>query len=89
MGKHMYIAAITNRAPHTNPPSKGMIKIKIAERMVMVIYKGGGNSLPSTSNRPMPGFLKTKKVGEIPNELFPLVITTIVGHFYISRIVID
>lgn len=80
--KHPYIFSITGGTPRSNPYSKGTVKSKIVD--LKAVYKGGGNSLLSTSNRAMMGLQDSEKVKGVCNELFPLVIINTLGQFDVS-----
>lgn len=51
----------------------------------MIISKKGGGTSTKSPERPM---LDNEKVRGIPKEIFRLVITTMVDHFDVSRIII-
>lgn len=86
-GISSYTATIFDGAPQGNLPSKGTIKRKMSE--MMTVYKIKGSSLSKISDRPMLGFRDSKKVGGISNEFIPLVITTTIGKFSVSRIILE
>lgn len=85
--KRPYIATIIGGGPRANLPSKGTMKRKITE--MLFVHKKDGSTLVKTHDKVMLGFWNSKKVGGIPNEIFPLLITTIVEQFDISQILID
>lgn len=68
-GKRLNLAVITGGAPGEKLSSKGTIKRKIGE--VMVVWKNEGSSSPKFPNRPMLGVWDTEKIRGIPNEMFP------------------
>lgn len=56
---------------------------------MMSIYKNKGRSSSKIYDRPMLGFRNSEMVRGISNDLFPLVIMTIIGQFGVSQILID
>lgn len=60
-----------------NLPSKGTIKRKIVETSVFHI-KDASTSM-KIPNQPVLDFGDSVKVGGVPNDIFPLVITTTIG----------
>lgn len=83
----MYIAAITGGVPRENISSKGTMKRKIFE--MKFFYRKVAITSGKIRDRPMLGFCNSEKVGGIPNENFPLVITATVEKFYVSWILIE
>lgn len=55
------------------------MKRKIIE--MIVVHKKVGSTSVKTPYRPMFGFYDPKKVGGIPNEIFPLVINVTIRQF--------
>lgn len=76
---HTYIISITGETPKKNLSSIGTMKRKIME-MIFVHKKVGSTSM-KTPYRPMFGFYDSMKVGGIPNEIFPLVISATIRQF--------
>lgn len=56
---------------------------------MMFIHKKDEGTSTKISDRLMLVFWDSEKIGGIPNDIFPLVITSIVGHFDMSLILID
>lgn len=86
-GKCQDIVTITRVTTQENIPSKGTIKRKTAE--MMDVHKKEGCTLAKNPNKLMFSFWDSEKVGGTPNDIFPLVITSMVDHFDISWILID
>lgn len=86
-GKHQYIVIITRGAPRENIQSKETMKRKIVE--ILIAHNKDGGMSTKTPDRPMLGFTDYEKVEEIPNEIFQLMITTMIRHFDVFQILID
>lgn len=56
---------------------------------MFIFFKIEGSSSPKSSDRPKLGFQDSKKVGDIHNELFPLIITFTIGQLDVFWIPID
>lgn len=63
------------------------MKRKIAE--LMVVNKKDISTSSKGPERSILGFLDSENIGGIPNDIFPLVITTTVSHFDVSQILTD
>lgn len=73
-------------SPLSNTISKGTIKRRIGE--LMTINKKEDVSYEGKLKRRILRFKDSEKVGGIPNDIFPLVITTTIANLDVLRILI-
>lgn len=62
----------------------GSPNISLSSYKVMVVNKKGINILTKGSKRSMLDFWVSEKIGETQNDVFPLVITSMIDHFDVS-----
>lgn len=64
-----------------------MVKGKIIELVVMI--KEEWTTSTKSSKRCVLGFYDSEKVEGVSNKIFPMVITSVISKFSVSRILID
>lgn len=87
MKKRQHIATIIRGATRTKVMSKGKIMRKIEK--LMVVHKKDESTSSKTLDGPRLRYWDSEKVVEIPNDIFLIVITSMVSHLDVFEILID
>lgn len=85
-GKRQCIASIMGGSPRVSNSSKSTVKMESVE--LMAVSKKQRITFTKSPKRPILEFQDNEKVGGIPNEIFPLVITVAIPNLDTSKILI-